>query len=126
MKRIQTDQAPAAVGSYSQAVKANGFLFVSGQIPIDPATGEFAGDDIETQANQVMKNLKAIVEAEDLTFSDAVKTTILIDDIENFTAVDQVYASYFVEGEYPARAAYEVAKLPKNAMVEIDMILAYK
>lgn len=126
MKRIQTDQAPAAVGSYSQAVKANGFLFVSGQIPIDPATGEFAGDDIETQADQVMKNLKAIVESEDLTFSDAVKTTILIDDIENFTAVDQAYASYFVEGEYPARAAYEVAKLPKNAMVEIDMILAYK
>ena len=125
MKRIETKGAPAAIGAYSQAVKANGFLFISGQIPIDPATGEFAGSDVQTQADQVMKNLSAIVESEGLTLSQAVKTTILIDDIENFTAVDEVYASYFKEGEFPARAAYQVAKLPKAAMVEIEMIVAY-
>lgn len=125
MKRIETKGAPAAIGAYSQAVKANGFLFISGQIPIDPTTGEFAGSDVQTQADQVMKNLSAIVESEGLTLSQAVKTTILIDDIENFTAVDEVYASYFKEGEFPARAAYQVAKLPKEAMVEIEMIVAY-
>lgn len=124
MKRIDIKDAPAAIGAYSQAVKANGFLFISGQIPVDPATGEFAGLDIQTQAEQVMKNLLAIVESEGLDMSKIVKSTILIDDIENFTAVDDVYASYFNDGEYPARAAYQVAKLPKNALVEIEMIVA--
>ena len=124
MKRIDTKEAPAAIGAYSQAVKANGFLFISGQIPVDPATGEFAGSDIKTQTDQVMKNILAIVESENLSMSQIVKSTILIDDIENFTAVDEIYASYFNEGEYPARAAYQVAKLPKNALVEIETILA--
>lgn len=126
MKRIHTDKAPAAVGAYAQAVKANNFLFISGQLPMIPETGEFAGADIDAQANQVMKNLKAIIESEGLTFSNAVKTTILIDDIENFTAVDEIYASYFKKDEFPARAAYQVAKLPKNALVEIEMILTYE
>lgn len=124
MKRIDIKEAPAAIGAYSQAVKANGFLFISGQIPVDPATGEFAGSDIKAQTDQVMKNILAIVESENLSMSQIVKTTILIDDIENFTAVDEIYASYFNEGEYPARAAYQVAKLPKNALVEIETILA--
>ena len=124
MKRIDIKEAPAAIGAYSQAVKANGFLFISGQIPVDPATGEFSGSDINTQTDQVMKNILAIVESENLSMSQIVKATILIDDIENFTAVDEVYASYFNEGEYPARAAYQVAKLPKNALVEIETILA--
>lgn len=123
MKRIDIKEAPAAIGAYSQAVKANGFLFISGQIPVDPATGEFSGSDIKTQTDQVMKNILAIVESENLSMSQIVKATILIDDIENFTAVDEVYASYFNEGEYPARAAYQVAKLPKNALVEIETIL---
>lgn len=123
MKRIDIKEAPAAIGAYSQAVKANGFLFISGQIPVDPATGEFAGSDIKTQTDQVMKNILAIVESENLSMSQIVKSTILIDDIENFTAVDKIYASYFNEGEYPARAAYQVAKLPKNALVEIETIL---
>lgn len=124
MKRIDIKNAPAAIGAYSQAVKANGFLFISGQIPVDPATGEFAGSDIKTQAEQVMKNLSAIVESENLNMSQVVKSTILIDDIKNFTAVDEIYASYFNDGEYPARAAYQVAKLPKDALVEIEMIVA--
>src|SRR5690625_601510 len=124
MKRIDIKDAPAAIGAYSQAVKANGFLFISGQIPVDPATGEFAGSDIQTQVEQVMKNLLAIVESEGLDMSKVVKSTILIDDIENFTAVDDVYASYFNDGEYPARAAYQVAKLPKYSLVEIEMIVA--
>lgn len=126
MKRIDIKDAPAAIGAYSQAVKTNGLLFISGQIPVDPATGEFAGSDIQTQAEQVMKNLLAIVESEGLSMSQVVKSTILIDDIENFTAVDKIYASYFNDGEYPARAAYQVAKLPKNALVEIEMIVAYE
>lgn len=126
MKRIDIEKAPAAIGAYSQAVKTNGLLFISGQIPVDPATGEFAGSDIQTQADQVMENLLAIVESEGLNMSQVVKSTILIDDIENFTAVDKIYASYFNEGEYPARAAYQVAKLPKNALVEIEMIVAYE
>lgn len=126
MKRIDIKEAPAAIGAYSQAVKTNGLLFISGQIPVDPATGEFAGSDIQTQAEQVMKNLLAIVESEGLSMSQVVKSTILIDDIENFTAVDKIYASYFNDGEYPARAAYQVAKLPKNALVEIEMIVAYE
>lgn len=124
MKRIDIKEAPAAIGAYSQAVKANGFLFISGQIPVDPATGEFSGSDVKTQTDQVMKNILAIVESENLSMSQIVKSTILIDDIENFTAVDEIYASYFNEGEYPARAAYQVAKLPKNALVEIETILA--
>lgn len=126
MKRIDIKEAPAAIGAYSQAVKTNGLLFISGQIPVDPATGEFAGSDIQTQAEQVMKNLLAIVESEGLSMSQVVKSTILIDDIENFTAVDKIYASYFNDREYPARAAYQVAKLPKNALVEIEMIVAYE
>ena len=124
MKRIDIKNAPAAIGAYSQAVKANGFLFISGQIPVDPTTGEFAGSDIKTQAEQVMKNLSAIVESENLNMSQVVKSTILIDDIKNFTAVDEIYASYFNDDAYPARAAYQVAKLPKDALVEIEMIVA--
>ena len=94
-KIIHTENAPAAIGPYSQAVQAGNLLFVSGQIPVDPATGAFAGDDIATQARQSLTNVKAILEAAGYTLSDVVKTTVLLDDMANFAAVNAVYAEFF-------------------------------
>ncbi len=123
MKRvISTSNAPAAVGPYSQAIEANGTLYVSGQIPLNPATGECAVG-IEAQATQALNNVKAIVEAAGYQLTDVVKTTVLLDDIANFAAVNAIYATYFVEDK-PARACYEVAKLPLGVMVEIEVIAA--
>ena len=122
MKRIYTDKAPAAIGPYSQAVQAGNMLFVSGQIPIDPATGEFAGSDITTQTNQSLTNVKAILEAAGLTMDAVVKTTVFLSDMNNFGAMNEVYATFFTEGSYPARSAVEVARLPKDALVEIEVI----
>ena len=118
---IHTDLAPAAIGPYSQAVKTGNLLFVSGQLPIDPATGEFAGADIVSQTRQSLLNMKAILEANGMTMADVVKTTVLLADIGEFAAMNQVYAEFFAE-PYPARAAFQVAALPRGAKVEIEAI----
>ena len=120
---IHTPNAPAAIGPYSQAVKTGNLVFVSGQIPIDPATGAFAGDDITTQTRQSLTNVKAILEAAGYTMSDVVKTTVLLADIADFAAMNAVYAEYFTENK-PARAAFAVKDLPRGALVEIEAIAA--
>ena len=121
MKRIiASPKAPAAVGPYSQAVELNGTLFISGQLPADPRTGEFP-EGIEEQTRRSLDNLGYILEEAGLGFDDVVKTTGLLDDIANFGAMNAVYAEYF-KGDKPARVCYQVAKLPKGAMVEIDAI----
>jgi len=121
---IYTPNAPAAIGPYSQAVQAGNMLFVSGQIPIDPATGEFAGSDIATQTKQSLTNIKNILVAAGYTLNDVVKTTVLLSDIADFAAMNAVYAEYFTENK-PARAAFAVKDLPRGALVEIEAI-AYK
>lgn len=120
-KIIHTPNAPAAIGPYSQAVQAGKLLFVSGQIPIDPATGVFAGTDIATQTRQSLTNVKNILAAAGYTCADVVKTTVLLADIGDFAAMNAVYAEFFTE-PFPARAAYQVAALPKDALVEIECI----
>ena len=119
---IVTQSAPAAIGPYSQGVKANGMVFVSGQLPIDPATGAFP-EGIKAQADQSIKNCTAILEAAGLSLADVVKTTVFLKDMNNFADMNEVYASHFSE-PFPARAAVEVARLPRDAMVEIEMIAA--
>ena len=118
---IYTPNAPAAIGPYSQAVQAGNMLFVSGQIPIDPATGEFAGNDITTQTHQSLTNVKNILEAAGYSLNDVVKTTVLLSDIANFAAMNAVYAEYFTENK-PARAAFAAKDLPRGALVEIEAI----
>ena len=120
-KAIHTSNAPAAIGPYSQAVAAGNTLYISGRLPIDPATGEFAGADIASQTRQSLTNMKAILEANGMTMADVVKTTVLLADIAEFAAMNAVYAEFFSE-PYPARAAYQVAALPKAAKVEIEAI----
>ncbi|MBQ3192805.1 MAG: RidA family protein [Oscillospiraceae bacterium] len=120
-KIIQTPNAPAAIGPYSQAVQAGNMLFVSGQIPIDPATGAFAGEDIVTQSRQSLTNVKNILEAAGYTLADVVKTTVLLADIADFAAMNAVYAEFFREN-CPARACFAVRDLPKGALVEIEAI----
>ena len=120
-KVILSSKAPAPIGPYSQAIEANGTLYVSGQIPIDPATGKVVSGGIEPQAKQVMQSLKAILEEAGYTFDQVVKTTILLDDLGNFAKVNEIYGSYFKEGA-PARETYQVAKLPKGVAVEISCI----
>ena len=116
---ISTDKAPAAIGPYSQGIAAGELAFISGQLPIDPATGNFAGEDIESQTRQSLENLKAILEENGMTMADVTKTTVLLADIAEFAAMNQIYGEYFAE-PYPARAAFQVAALPKNARVEIE------
>ena len=118
---IHTQQAPAAIGPYSQAVKVGSLVFVSGQIPVDPATGEFAGPDIETQTHQSLKNLKAILEEAGSGLDKVVKTTVFLQDMNDFAAMNGVYAQYFKE-PFPARAAVQVGRLPKDALVEIECV----
>ncbi|MFR5600963.1 MAG: RidA family protein [Lachnospiraceae bacterium] len=120
-KALATDQAPAAIGPYSQGMRGGDYVFVSGQIPIDPATGNFAGDDIVTQTRQSLTNIKAILESEGLSMANVVKTTVLLKNMGDFAAMNEVYATFF-EGACPARAAFEVAALPKAALVEIEAI----
>lgn len=122
MKIIKTTNAPAAVGTYSQAVMANGFLFASGQLGINPATGELQ-PDFKSQAEQVMKNVKAILDEAELSFSNVVKTTVLLSDISNFAALNEVYAQYFSE-PYPARSAFAVRDIPKGGLIEMEVIAA--
>ena len=118
---IHTPNAPAAIGPYSQAVQAGSMLFVSGQIPIDPATGAFAGEDIVTQTRQSLTNIRNILAAAGYTMNDVVKTTVLLADIADFAAMNEVYAQFFVENK-PARAAFAVKDLPRGALVEIEAI----
>ena len=120
---IQTSDAPAPIGPYNQAVKANGFLFVSGQIAIDPATGELNTASIEAETNQVMQNLSAVLHTAGHNFTNVVKTTIFLSDMSLFAAVNEVYGSYFT-GNYPARETVAVKGLPKNVHVEISVIAA--
>lgn len=120
-KAIHTVSAPAAIGPYSQGVAAGNTAYISGQLPIDPATGEFAGADIVSQTRQSLLNMKAILEANGMTMADVVKTTVLLADIGEFAAMNQVYAEFFAE-PYPARAAFQVAALPRGAKVEIEAI----
>ena len=120
---IHTPNAPAAIGPYSQAVQTGNMLFVSGQIPIDPATGVFSGEDITTQTHQSLTNIKNILAAAGYSMNDVVKTTVLLADIADFTAINAVYAEYFTENK-PARAAFAVKDLPRGALVEIEAIAA--
>ena len=118
---IQTDSAPAAIGPYSQAVVSGGFLFTSGQLPIDPSTGKIPDGSIEDKAHMVFKNLEAIAKEAGTNLDNAVKTTVFLADIGNFQAVNTVYAQYFNE-PYPARSAFQVAALPLGADVEVEAI----
>jgi len=120
---ITTNSAPAAVGAYSQAVAANGMLFTSGQLPIDPATGELVISSVEEQARQSMENIGAILKGAGMSWDNVIKTTIFLDNIANFAKVNEVYKSYF-RGNFPARSCFEVANLPKGASVEIEAIAA--
>ena len=121
---INTSQAPAPIGPYNQATRANNMLFISGQIPSDPETGELLMSSIEEETHRVMKNLKAILEAAGLGFENVLKTSIFISDMDNFSRINEVYGSYF-SGEYPARETVQVARLPKDVNVEISAIAAY-
>lgn len=118
---IHTPKAPAAVGPYSQAVQAGKTIYVSGQLPLDPATGAFPAGDIVSQTHQSLKNVKHILEAAGADLSCVVKVTVLLKDIADFAAMNEVYATYF-SAPYPARAAFQVACLPKNALVEIECV----
>lgn len=118
---ISTTGAPGAIGPYSQAVKAGDLLFVSGQLPIDPATGAFAGDDIAAQTRQSLTNVKNIVEAAGMTMADVVRVGVFLKDMEHFGAMNAVYGEFFT-GDCPARAAVQVARLPKDALVEIEAV----
>lgn len=120
-KVISTPNAPAAIGPYSQAIETDGYLFTSGQIPINPATGEVEGATIEEQAEQVMKNIGALLEAAGLTFANVVKTTCFLADLADFAAFNAVYAKYFPENA-PARSCFAVAGLPKGAKLEVETI----
>ena len=120
MKIIETEKAPKAIGTYSQATKVNGFLFISGQIPLDPSTMELV-EGIENQINQVFENINQILKADGMDFSNVVKLSVLLDDLNHFEKVNEIIASIFSK-PYPARAAYEVSKLPKGSSVEIETI----
>ena len=122
-KVIQTDQAPAPIGPYNQAVAAGGFLFISGQICIKPDTGEMSNSDIQAETHQVMHNLKAVLQEAGMDFSNVVKTTIFLSDMTLFSEVNEIYGKYF-EGDFPARETVAVKGLPKNVNVEISMIAA--
>ncbi len=122
LKIVNTDNAPAAIGPYSQAVVAGGMLYVSGQIPLDPASGEIVEGGVAGQTKQVLENLKAVVEAGGGSMSKIVKVTIYITDMGQFSVVNEIYGSYFVE-PFPARACVQVSALPKGVEVEMDAIV---
>ena len=120
-KGLHTEKAPAALGLYSQAVQAGDTIYVSGQLPIDPATGEFAGGDITTQTRQSLTNIKNILAAAGADMKDVVKVTVLLKDIAEFGTMNEEYGKFFTE-PYPARAAFQVAALPKDSRVEIEAV----
>jgi 2-iminobutanoate/2-iminopropanoate deaminase len=119
-KAILTDKAPAPIGPYSQAIQAGGLMFCSGQIPLDPVSGQMKGADVETQARQVLENVKALLEAGGASLDSVVKTTIFLKSMNDFPKVNEIYATYF-KGTTPARSTVEVARLPKDALVEIEV-----
>ena len=121
MKTIQTDKAPAAVGPYSQAIKAGNTIYVSGQIPLIPETMEIISDDVQEQTKQSLENVKAVLEAAGATLNDVVKASVFIKDMNDFAKINEIYATYFTENN-PARACVEVARLPKDVKVEIEVI----
>ncbi len=123
MNAITTDKAPAAIGPYSQAIHAGNLVFVSGQLPVDPATGNFAEGGIKELTRQSLTNMKSILEAEGLKMSQVVKTTVFLADMADFAEMNEVYAQFF-ETPFPARSAVAVKTLPKNARVEIECIAA--
>lgn len=120
LKKISTDKAPAAIGPYSQAIAFGNMLFTSGQIPINPATGEVEGDDIKTQATQVMENLKAVLAEAGTDFDKVIKTTCFITDMANFASFNEVYSRYITSA--PARSCVAVKELPKGVLVEVEVI----
>ncbi|GAE86795.1 RidA family protein [Acetivibrio straminisolvens] len=118
---IKTDKAPEAIGPYSQAIVAGSFVYTSGQIPINPQTGEVVGGGIEEQTEQVLKNLKNVLEAAGSGLNKVVKTTVFIKDMDSFAKINEIYAKYFSE-PYPARSCVEVSKLPKGVLIEIEAV----
>jgi 2-iminobutanoate/2-iminopropanoate deaminase len=118
---VLTDRGPKPIGPYSQAVKSNGFVFVSGQIALHPATGEFVGTEVRAQTERILENLKAILEAAGAPLNHVVKTTVYLKDMNDFTAMNEVYARYFTAAP-PARSTIQAARLPKDALVEIDAV----
>ena len=121
MKTIQTTKAPAAIGPYSQAVEANGFVFASGQLGINPATGEFVEGDVQAQTRQALTNARATMNEAGLDLNNVIKTTVFLSDMANFAAMNEVYAEFFQQ-PYPARSAFAVKDLPKGALVEVECI----
>lgn len=122
-KVINTTNAPKSIGPYSQAVEANGMLFISGQIPVDPKTGKIVEGEVREQTEQVMQNIGAILKEAGYAFSDVIKSTCLLSDMENFATMNEVYGKYYPQ-DPPARAAYGVVKLPLGVMIEIETIAA--
>jgi 2-iminobutanoate/2-iminopropanoate deaminase len=122
---VSSADAPKAIGPYSQAVRAGQLLFISGQVPLDPATGQIVSGDIATQTRRALDNLRAVLTAGGRSFTDVVRTTIFLADMNDFAAVNEVYGEYFSE-PYPARATVQVARLPKDSRVEIDAIASYE
>ena len=120
-KIIETSEAPQPIGPYSQAVSAGGFLFLSGQIPINPQTGELISTEVKTQTRQVLKNLESVLSAAETTLQSVVKTTIFLKSMDDFPAVNEIYNEFFGES-LPARSTVEVGRLPKNVLIEIDCI----
>lgn len=118
---IHTDKAPKAIGPYSQAIKADGMIFVSGQIPLDPVKGEVVGSTVEEQAHQVLRNIRAILEAAESSMARVVKSTVYLADMNDFPRMNAVYSEYFPE-PFPARAAFQVSRLPKDVKIEIEVI----
>ncbi len=121
-KIIKTKNAPAPIGPYSQAILINNTLYSSGQIAIDPATGDLVTDNIEKETSQVMQNIKAVLAAAEMSFDQVIKTTIFISNMDDFAKINEIYGSYFDENNAPARETVQVAKLPKNVNVEISII----
>lgn len=120
MKKIETINAPKAIGPYSQAIATNGLLFVSGQIPIDPKTGNIVSDNIIDQANQCFKNIGEILKAANLDYKNVIKTTVFVKDLNDFQTVNEIYSKYFISN--PARSCVEVSKLPKGVLIETEAI----
>lgn len=123
MKQIHSEQAPAAIGPYSQAIEVNGFIFASGQIPVDPATGNFVEGGVKEQTRQCLTNAKHVLEAAGTDLSHVVKTTVYLDSMDDFAAMNEVYAEFFAQ-PYPARSAVAVDRLPKGALVEVEVLAA--
>lgn len=121
IETVSTDKAPGAIGPYSQAVKAGGFVFCSGQIPIDPATGDFVSDVVSEQTEQVLRNLSEVLEAAGASLNSVVKTTVFLADMNDFADMNEVYARFFSENK-PARATVQAARLPRDARVEIECV----